>query len=69
MTSDSIELTCAACGSTQFIQPTDRELQPEDLITCSGCSRQATVAVLREQALEAAKKVIADSLRRLFKKQ
>ena len=68
MSEESLPLICTSCGSGNFGQPTGREWEPDDIITCGGCGRQGTVAVLREQALESAKKLVAERFKNIFKK-
>lgn len=69
MSTERIGLACTRCHSTQFRLPSGRELQPEDVITCNGCEGQITVGEARKQAVDAAKKLIADKLGGMFKRK
>lgn len=62
----TVRLRCLHCGSEQFIQPSDPE--PDSVFTCSGCGRSSTLQALREQAVKAGEKLIADQLRDMFKR-
>jgi hypothetical protein len=61
-----VHLRYLHCGGNQFIQPS--KLEPDAVVTCSGCRRTSTLQALRKQAFKASEKLVADRLRNLLKR-
>lgn len=66
----SVELKCLFCGTT-LQGPTDATYQSGDLIKCAKCGEDndfdSLMEVANEEAIEMAKKQVADMVKGLFK--
>lgn len=67
--SDTIALSCAKCGSTEFRYPDgiQANLQDDDTITCNGCGAEGKYGAIMESAKKQAMDQIKASLGKLFK--
>lgn len=65
MSTDTIEFSCASCGSKEFKYPENPK--PDDMITCNGCGAQDTYAAIQAAAIEQAKNAVSKVLGDSFK--